>query len=43
MTPGFVGLAQANIELPGLLPGDHDLIIRIGSNQSHPLKISVAP
>lgn len=43
MTPGFVGLAQANIELPALPPDNHDLIIRIGANQSPPLKVSVAP
>ena len=42
MAPGFVGLAQANIEIPeGLPPGDHELVITVGGWVSNGAVISV--
>ena len=42
MTPGFVGLVQANIEIPeGLAPGDHELVITVGGWVSNGAVISV--
>jgi len=42
MAPGYVGLAQANIEIPdGLPPGDHELVIIVGGWISNGAVISV--
>jgi len=35
LTPGFVGLAQANIELPDLAAGDHEVVITVGGVTSN--------
>jgi len=35
LTPGFVGLAQANIEVPKVLAGDHPLVITVGGVRSN--------
>ncbi|HTS61735.1 MAG TPA: SBBP repeat-containing protein [Candidatus Acidoferrales bacterium] len=41
LTPGFVGLAQANIQVPLLPPGDYPLVLTIGKGSSPPVTISV--
>jgi uncharacterized protein (TIGR03437 family) len=41
MTPGFVGLAQANVVIPDLAPGEHAMLLTVGSFSSEPLAISV--
>ena len=42
LAPGFVGLAQANIEIPeGLAPGDYELVITVGGWVSNGAVISV--
>jgi uncharacterized protein (TIGR03437 family) len=39
--PGFSGLAQANIQLPNLAAGEHQLILTVGGAASNPASISV--
>ncbi len=41
MTPGFVGLAQANVTIPALPPGEHPIVLTVGSHSSEPLAISI--
>jgi uncharacterized protein (TIGR03437 family) len=42
MVPGYVGLAQANIEIPaGLQPGEHELRLQVGEQQSNAAIVSV--
>ena len=41
LTPGFVGLAQANILVPALPPGDYPLVVTIGKTSSAPGVISI--
>jgi uncharacterized protein (TIGR03437 family) len=41
MTPGFAGLAQANVEIPSLEPGEHEIVITVGEYSSDPLPITV--
>ena len=41
LTPGFAGLAQANLRVPTLSAGDYPLVITIGSTPSNPATISV--
>lgn len=42
MVPGYVGLAQANIEIPaGLQPGEHELRVRVGDQVSNGAVVSV--
>jgi uncharacterized protein (TIGR03437 family) len=41
MSPGFVGLAQANVQIPALAAGEHDLVLRVGSQASEALAITV--
>jgi len=41
MSPGFVGLAQANLVVPELPPGDYDVVITIGLAVSNAAKITV--
>ena len=43
MTPGLVGVAQANLVVPaGLTPGNHTVSIRIGTGESNPAQITVS-
>jgi uncharacterized protein (TIGR03437 family) len=42
LTPGFVGLYQANLTVPQLAPGNYPLVITINSVQSNGPMISVA-
>ena len=41
LTPGNVGLAQANIRVPLVATGDHPLTIQLGGRTSRPVQISV--
>jgi uncharacterized protein (TIGR03437 family) len=41
MSPGFVGLAQANVQIPALAAGEHDLVLRVGGQASEALAITV--
>jgi uncharacterized protein (TIGR03437 family) len=44
LAPGFVGLGQANIEVPsGLSQGDLPLVITIGGQASNSANVSVTP
>ncbi|MEP7364343.1 MAG: IPT/TIG domain-containing protein [Acidobacteriota bacterium] len=42
MTPGFVGLAQANIQVPELPSGDYPLVLSLNGNQFVSALISVS-
>jgi uncharacterized protein (TIGR03437 family) len=42
MVPGYVGLVQANIEIPaGLQPGEYELRIQVGDQVSNGAVVSV--
>ena len=41
LTPGYVGLAQANVVIPTLAAGDHRLAIIVGGNKSNEPLITV--
>jgi uncharacterized protein (TIGR03437 family) len=42
MVPGYVGLAQANIEIPaGLQPGGYELRVQVGTEMSNGAVVSV--
>ena len=41
LTPGFIGLAQANIVIPSLASGDYPLVITIGGTASNSAKVTV--
>jgi uncharacterized protein (TIGR03437 family) len=42
MVPGYVGLAQANIEIPaGLQPGEYELRVQVGDQVSNGAVVSV--
>jgi len=41
LSPGFIGLAQANLTIPNLPPGTYNLIITIGGAASPPVRITV--
>lgn len=43
MTPGLVGLAQANVRIPALPEGDHPLVVTVGTSASEPALITVRP
>jgi len=44
LTPGFVGLAQANLKLPPLEAGDHAVVVTVGGvNSNGPLVTVQAP
>lgn len=42
LTPGFIGLAQANLVMPNLQDGDYPLVITIGGNASNSPFIAIA-
>jgi len=41
MTPGFVGLAQANLEIPNLSPGKYPIVITVNGIDSNAADIYV--
>lgn len=41
MTPGFVGLAQMNLKVPSLAPGDYPLVISVDGEKSNAATITV--
>lgn len=41
LTPGFIGLGQANLSIPNLPPGTYDLIITIDGISSAPARLTV--
>jgi len=41
LTPGFVGLAQANVVVPSVPPGQYDLTLTVGGVASNTVKINV--
>ena len=41
LAPGFVGLGQANVQVPDLAPGDYPLVLTIGGIPSNAGIISV--
>ena len=41
MTPGLVGLLQANLVVPDLPPGDHPLVVVIGGVESNRALVTV--
>ena len=43
MTPGLIGLAQANIRIPALPEGDYPLVITVGTKSSKAALIAVRP
>ncbi len=43
LTPGYIGLGQANFEVPDLPPGDYPLTIRIGNEVSNGPVITIGP
>ena len=40
LAPGYVGLAQVNLQIPSLPPGDHTLVVTIGGRASNGALIS---
>ncbi len=42
LAPGFVGLAQANLRVPDLPPGDYPLVLTVGGVASPPATVTVA-
>jgi uncharacterized protein (TIGR03437 family) len=42
LTPYFVGLAQANIQVPGLAAGDYPMVITVNGVASAPATLSIA-
>ena len=42
LTPGFIGLYQANIVVPKIAAGDHNLVITIGGTASPGALISTS-
>lgn len=42
LTPGYVGLAQANIQIPNLAPGIYPLVITVGAAASDVAEIAVS-
>jgi uncharacterized protein (TIGR03437 family) len=42
LTPYFVGLAQANIQVPGLAAGDYPMVITVNGVESAPAIVSIA-
>ncbi|MCL4782903.1 MAG: hypothetical protein KJZ70_07715 [Bryobacterales bacterium] len=40
-SPGFAGLAQANIRIPDLPPGEHPVVITAGASASTPFALTV--
>ena len=43
LTPGLVGLAQANVRIPNLPAGDYELTLTIGNAGSNIVTVSVGP
>jgi uncharacterized protein (TIGR03437 family) len=43
MTPGLVGLSQANLRIPSLADGEYPLVITVGATSSKPALIAVRP
>ena len=41
LTPGFIGLVQANIQVPRVSSGDHSLVITVGGVASNSALVSV--
>jgi len=41
LAPGFVGLAQANIQVPDIAPGDHQVVLTVGDATSNAAIIAV--
>ena len=41
LTPGFVGLAQANIEIPNLNPGKYNVVVTVNGVDSNAASIYV--
>ena len=41
LSPGFVGLAQADVQVPKLSPGSYPLVLTVGSVASNALMVSV--
>lgn len=41
LTPGSVGLAQANLQVPALPSGDHPLVLTMNNRSSQPVQIAV--
>lgn len=41
LSPGWIGLAQANIRVPAVPPGDYDLRVMVGNFTSNPATITV--
>jgi uncharacterized protein (TIGR03437 family) len=41
LTPGFVGLAQANVEVPNLTPGKYAVVVTVNGVESNPANLYV--
>ena len=42
MTPGLVGVVQANVKVPQLGPGDYPLVLTIGGVRSNAPLVTIA-
>jgi uncharacterized protein (TIGR03437 family) len=43
LTPGFVGLYQANFQVPNVASGDYPLVITVNGASSNAPVLSIAP
>jgi uncharacterized protein (TIGR03437 family) len=41
LAPGFVGLAQANLQVPDLDPGDYPVVLTVGDTTSNAAVVTV--
>jgi uncharacterized protein (TIGR03437 family) len=41
LAPGSIGLAQANVQVPVLAPGDYPVVITVGGSVSNSVLVSI--
>jgi uncharacterized protein (TIGR03437 family) len=41
LTPGFIGLAQVNVQVPEFPAGDYQMVVEIGGAASQPVLLAV--
>ena len=41
LSPGSIGLAQANVQVPALAPGDYPVVVTVGGSDSNSVLVSI--